>query len=371
MQFIDEAKIYLKAGDGGNGCVSFRREKYVDMGGPDGGDGGRGSSIIFESNIHLNTLLHFRYQQHFKAGNGEGGKGANRRGKSAETLVLQVPVGTQIFSEDGLLLHDFTENEQRWEILEGGKGGLGNSHFKSSINQAPTRRTDGEKGEELWVWLKLKLLSDVGLVGLPNAGKSTFLASTTAAKPKIANYPFTTLSPNLGVVYINEEEFVIADIPGLIEGASEGHGLGDKFLKHIERCRVLIHLIDGSSEDVEADYNIIKGELEAYSELLKDKTEIICLNKCDILSEEEIQDKVRKLEEVANHGLYTEDSSRVGRKKSGELAERTIVREHKRDPQSDAPNLEVAKVYPISGYAKTGVNEVLKAALQLVKEDKE
>lgn len=305
MQFIDEATIYVKAGDGGNGCTSFRREKYVDMGGPDGGDGGSGGSIVFVANHHLNTLLNFRYKQHFKANNGEGGKGANRTGKSSPPLVLEVPIGTQIFSESGLMLFDFTQDEQKFELLKGGKGGLGNTHFKSSINQAPMRRTEGELGQELWVKLKLKLLSDAGLIGLPNAGKSTFLASSTSAKPKIADYPFTTLSPGLGVVYVDEEEFVLADIPGLIEGASDGHGLGDKFLKHIERCGVLIHLVDGLSDDVVRDYNIIRHELESYSPLLKDKIEILCLNKCDSLSEDEIAEKVEMLKAGTESEIYT------------------------------------------------------------------
>lgn len=330
MHFIDEAKIYLKAGDGGNGCVSFRREKYIERGGPNGGDGGRGGSIILVSNVHLNTLLNFRYKQHFKAEHGEHGKGSNKNGKSGNSLVLEVPIGTQIFAEDSLLLHDFTADQQQYEILTGGKGGLGNTHFKSSVNQAPTRRTEGETGDELWIWLKLKLLSEAGLIGLPNAGKSTFLASVTSAKPKIADYPFTTLTPNLGVVYVNEEEFVLADIPGLIEGASKGHGLGDKFLKHIERCGVLIHLIDGTAKDIVKNYKIIKSELESYSELLKEKTEIICLNKCDSLTEKEIADKIAKLKKIVT-----------------------------------------SNIYPISGYTKFGVNEVIKAALQAIKDSRQ
>ncbi|UCM85192.1 MAG: GTPase ObgE [Rickettsia endosymbiont of Culicoides impunctatus] len=305
MNFIDEAKIYLKAGNGGDGAVSFHREKYIDMGGPDGGDGGRGGSIIFKSNSHINTLVNFRYKLHFKAENGENGKGSNRTGKSKPALVLQVPVGTQIFSEhNDVLLYDFTSDEQIFEIIKGGKGGLGNSHFKSSINQAPRRRTEGIIGEEMWINLQLKLLSDVGLIGLPNAGKSTFLAATTSAKPKIADYPFTTLSPNLGVVYVDDEEFVIADIPGLIEGAHLGHGLGDKFLKHIERCNLLIHLISATSDNLLADYQTIRNELESYSNLLKNKTEIICLNKCDILSEEEVQDKITKLQKITSEEIF-------------------------------------------------------------------
>lgn len=294
MQFIDEAKIYLKSGKGGNGCVSFRREKFVPQGGPDGGDGGRGASIIFISNPHLNTLLHFRFKQHYKAENGKDGMGQMRYGKSAQDMIIEVPVGTQIFDEtSSMIIFDFIEAGQEFKILKGGKGGLGNSHFKSSINQAPERSTKGEMGEEMWVWLKLKLLSDAGLVGLPNAGKSSFLSKVTAAKPKIADYPFTTLTPGLGVVQIDEESFVLADIPGLIEGAHEGHGLGDKFLKHIERCGVIIHLIDITSDDIIGDYKTIRHELEEYSEKLGEKEEIICLNKIDLLPKEEI-DKIKK-----------------------------------------------------------------------------
>lgn len=327
MQFIDEAKIYIKAGDGGNGAVSFRREKFIDRGGPDGGDGGNGGSIIFESSSHINTLLEFRYKRHFKAENGQPGKGSNMTGKSRPSLVLKVPVGTQIFSQDGdLLIYDLEEDNIQFEIVPGGKGGLGNSHFKSSTNKAPRKRTEGEVGEEMEIWLKLKLLSDAGLVGLPNAGKSTFLSKTTAATPKIADYPFTTLKPALGVVYINDEEFVLADIPGLIEGAHEGSGLGDKFLKHIERCGVLIHLVDANSTHIDKDYLVIKNELLSYSPLLKDKAEILCLNKIDLLSEKEITKKIKLLEKVSKK-----------------------------------------KVYPISGYTNLGLDKVLKQALLEIK----
>jgi GTP-binding protein len=327
MQFIDEARIYIKAGDGGHGAVSFRREKYIDNGGPDGGDGGNGGSIIFKSNSHLNTLLQFRFKRHFKADNGEQGKGRNCTGKSRAPLVLEVPVGTQILSEDGMLLiHDFTKDEEEFEILKGGKGGLGNTHFKSSTNQAPRKRIDGELGEEMDVCLKLKLLSDAGLVGLPNVGKSTFLAKTTAAKPKIANYHFTTLKPGLGVVYVNDEEFVLADIPGLIEGAHEGSGLGDRFLKHIERCGVLIHVIDATSENVQDDYLTIRNELESYSPLLKEKTEIICLNKTDSIDEEQLEEQIKILKDLTGQ-----------------------------------------KIYPISGYTGEGVDIVLKKTLECVK----
>lgn len=302
MQFIDESKIYLRSGNGGNGAVSFRREKFIERGGPDGGDGGRGGSVILKGNSHMNTLLHFRYKQHFKADHGEHGKGQNRSGKSAKNLYLEVPVGTQIFTESGNLLFDCTCHGEEFEILKGGEGGLGNSHFKSSTNQAPRKRIDGGIGEELWISLKLKLISDAGLVGLPNAGKSTFLARATSAKPKIADYPFTTLKPGLGVVYVDDEEYVLADIPGLISGASDGHGLGDRFLKHIERCKILIHLIDSTSEDVAADYKTIRKELESYSDLLCDKEEIICLNKVEMLEEEEFISKKNTLAKVAETG---------------------------------------------------------------------
>lgn len=314
MKFVDEAKIYLKSGDGGNGCLSFRREKYIDRGGPDGGNGGSGGSIIIETDPHINTLLHFRYKQHFKAENGEGGKGSNRTGASRDALVLKVPIGTQILSDDReILLFDFTEAGQRYKILKGGRGGLGNACFKSSINQAPERVTTGHPGEEMWVRLELKLLSDAGLAGLPNAGKSTFLSCVSAAKPKIADYPFTTLSPNLGVVRVDDHEFVLADIPGIIEGAHEGHGLGDKFLKHIERCGVLLHLIDSTAEDIVTSYNIIRSELDSFSGLLQEKKEIIALNKCDALTDEEIAKKKTALEKATGEKIYTiSGHSRMG-----------------------------------------------------------
>lgn len=252
MQFIDEVKIHLQAGNGGNGASSFRREKFIPRGGPDGGDGGRGGSIVFECVKDLNTLIDFRFKQHFDAKNGKYGRGANQNGLSGEDLVLRVPLGTQVFSEDkSELIADLMHDGERITIVKGGRGGLGNVNFKSSTNRAPTFAQKGEQGEDKWVRLELKLLSDAGLLGMPNAGKSTFLASTTRAKPKIADYPFTTLKSQLGVVYIDEHEFVLADIPGLIEGASEGRGLGDRFLKHVERCGVLLHLIDGSAEDIQ------------------------------------------------------------------------------------------------------------------------
>jgi GTP-binding protein len=296
MQFIDEVKVSIKAGDGGNGSVSFRREKFIPRGGPDGGDGGRGGSVIFECVKNLNTLIDYRFIQHFEAKNGKKGLGAQRHGVAGDDLILKVPQGTQIFSDDdGSMLADMVIEGQRVVLLKGGKGGFGNVNFKSSINQAPEFAIPGEVVEPKWIKLKLKLLSDAGLLGLPNAGKSTFLAATTRAKPKIADYPFTTLKPQLGVVYVDDNEFVLADIPGLIEGASEGKGLGDRFLKHVERCGVLLHLIDGYSEDVVDSYRIIRGELGGYSKELLKKSEVIAINKTDLLDEEEIAQKVKKL----------------------------------------------------------------------------
>lgn len=306
MYFTDEIKIYIKSGDGGNGCVSFHREKYIEFGGPNGGNGGHGGSVVLVSDAHINTLSYYRRKREFIAKNGENGKGKDMTGKSASSLILKVPVGTQVFSVDGnFLLYDFTKDLEEFEIIKGGGGGLGNTHFKSSVNKAPRIRTEGEKGEELEIWLKLKLISDVGIIGLPNAGKSTLLACSTSAKPKIADYPFTTLSPLLGVVYIGDDEFVLADIPGLIEGASLGHGLGDKFLKHIERCKILIHLIDATSADVVKDYKIVRYELESYSKKLKDKVEIICLNKADMLAQDEIEEKIIALKDFTEKNVFS------------------------------------------------------------------
>lgn len=295
MQFIDEVKIQVQSGRGGNGASSFRREKFIPMGGPDGGDGGRGGSVVFVCEKNLNTLVDFRYKQHFRAVNGQRGQGANRSGVAGDDLIIKIPLGTQVFREDGELLIDMMEEGERFVVARGGRGGLGNANFKSSINQAPTHAQQGEEGEEFWIRLQLKLLSDAGLLGLPNAGKSTFLAATTRAKPKIADYPFTTLKPQLGVVYIDENEFVLADIPGLIEGASKGRGLGDRFLKHVERCGVLLHLIDGSAENIVENYKIIRAELEGYNEDLLEKFEVIAINKIDLLSEEDRKEKVEEL----------------------------------------------------------------------------
>lgn len=297
MKFIDEAKIYVKSGGGGAGCVSFRREKFIPEGGPDGGDGGRGGSIIMRAVSGLNTLIDYRFQQHFKASRGQHGMGKQRSGKSADDVILDVPLGTQIYDEDyETLLADFTEADQTITLARGGRGGLGNQHFKSSTNRTPRQFTPGGEPEERTLWLKLKLLSDAGLLGLPNAGKSTFLAAVTAAKPKIADYPFTTLAPQLGIVRHADAEFVLADIPGLIEGAAEGKGLGLRFLGHIERCGVLLHLIDGTQDDVIAAYDTVRAEIAAYDEQLVHKPEIVAINKCDALTQAAIKKKRSALE---------------------------------------------------------------------------
>ncbi|CAO3447495.1 GTPase ObgE [Azospirillum largimobile] len=300
MKFLDQAKVFLKSGDGGPGAVAFRREKFIEFGGPDGGDGGRGGDVIIEAADGLNTLIDYRYKQHFKAQRGHHGMGSNRNGARGEDVVLRVPVGTQILDENQeTVLCDLTEAGQRRVFLRGGDGGHGNAHFKTPTNRAPRKFHPGWPGQEQWVWLRLKLIADAGLLGLPNAGKSTFLAATTAAKPKIADYPFTTLAPNLGVVRAGDEEFVIADIPGLIEGAHEGHGLGDRFLGHVERSRILLHLIDGTADDVVASYRTIRNELEAYGGNLAVKPEVIGLNKSDALLDEEIEEKKKALEEAS------------------------------------------------------------------------
>lgn len=301
MKFLDQCKIYLKSGDGGAGTASFRREKYIEFGGPNGGDGGRGGDIIIEAVENLNTLIDYRYQQHFRAQNGRPGAGSNKTGANGESILLRVPVGTQIMDEDKeTVLLDLTEPGQRLVFLRGGDGGFGNLHYKTSTNQAPTRKDQGWPGEERWVWLRLKLIADSGLVGLPNAGKSTFLAAVSRAKPKIADYPFTTLKPQLGVVGVGDEEFVIADLPGLIEGAAEGAGLGHRFLGHVERCSVILHLIDGTEADVAASYQLIRNELAIYGGGITEKPEIIGLNKSDALMDEEIAEKRAALEAVTD-----------------------------------------------------------------------
>ncbi|CAO5674947.1 MAG: GTPase Obg/CgtA [Holosporales bacterium] len=296
MKFLDEAKIYTQSGDGGAGCVSFRREKFIEYGGPDGGNGGKGGDVWIECVDTLNTLIDYRYQQHFKAEKGHHGMGRLRTGKDGADVVLKVPVGTQIFEDDKeTLIADFTEVGQRFRLLRGGDGGFGNDTYKSSTNRAPRKATPGWPGAERWIWLRLKLIADVGLVGLPNAGKSTLLSVVTRAKPKIADYPFTTLNPQLGVVYTHGEEFVVADLPGLIEDAHLGVGLGHRFLGHVERCRVIIHVIDSTAEDVFQAYETIRHELEMYDADLEDKREVIALNKCDCLLDEEVAEKISAL----------------------------------------------------------------------------
>jgi GTP-binding protein len=300
MQFLDQAKVYVRSGDGGNGAVAFRREKYIEFGGPNGGDGGKGGDVILECVANLNTLLDYRYKQHFKAKKGGHGMGQNRSGAGGADVVLQLPPGTQVFEEDGeTLIVDLTKPGDRVVLLHGGNGGWGNSRFKSSTNQAPRRANPGQEGEELTIWLRLKLIADAGLVGLPNAGKSTFLAAVSAAKPKIADYPFTTLHPNLGVVRVDTTDFVLADIPGLIEGAHEGAGLGDRFLGHVERCAALMHLVDATLDDPAEAYQIIRGELEAYGAGLEDKPEIVALTKADAVPPDELKKKTKALAKVA------------------------------------------------------------------------
>jgi len=334
MKFLDEAKIFVKSGDGGAGCIAFRREKFIEFGGPNGGNGGRGGDIVVEVVANLNTLIDYRYQQHFKARRGFHGSGSNRTGADSETIVLRVPVGTQIFDEDKeTLLFDLMTPGERIVLCRGGDGGFGNAHFKSSTNQSPRVAGQGWPGEERWIWLRLKLIADAGLVGLPNAGKSTMLAAVSRAKPKIADYPFTTLKPQLGVVHVDEREFVFADIPGLIEGAHEGAGLGTKFLGHVERTRVLLHLIDGTQEDVAGAYKTIRKELKAYSPELAAKTELVALNKIDALTEEEIEEKAAALKKAA-------------KLKKGQM------------------------VYRVSGAAGMGVTELMRKMLEIIDTDK-
>ena len=331
MKFLDEAKVYIKSGDGGAGCVSFRREKYIEFGGPDGGDGGRGGDVIAEAVDHLNTLIDFRYQQHFKAQNGRPGMGKQRTGGGGQATTLNLPVGTQILTEDKQsVIADLIGAGQRVVLARGGDSGFGNLHYKTSTNRAPRRADPGYPGEDYWVWLRLKLIADAGIVGLPNAGKSTFLAAPTRARPKIGAYPITTLHPNLGVAAVDAEEFVLADIPGLIEGAHEGQGRGDRFLGHVERCGVLLHLIDGASEDVAADYDTVRTELQAYGAGLSEKIEIVGLNKCDSLQASVIEEKTASL------ALVTE-----------------------------------APVLALSGVSGRGVGKVLRKLLRIIRDRKE
>ena len=301
MKFLDQAKIYIKAGNGGSGSASFRREKFIEFGGPDGGDGGDGGSVIIESDRNLNTLIDFRYAQHFKAQHGKNGSKRNKTGANGENLILNVPVGTQIYEEDNnTLIYDFTKNKERYLVASGGKGGLGNVRFKSSVNRAPKKKTNGKSGEEFWIWLQLKVIADIGIIGKPNAGKSSLLSALTRAKPKIANYPFTTLNPNLGVTYYDRKEVTLADIPGLVEGAHKGIGLGDKFLRHIERCKVLLHLIDLSENNLEKTYKEITKELSSYDKKLSKKKEIIFFNKSDLFDNDEIKKKLENFKKKIN-----------------------------------------------------------------------
>ena len=305
MKFLDQAKIFVKAGDGGSGSASFRREKFVEFGGPDGGDGGSGGSVILAANKNLNTLIDFRYQQHFKAEKGQDGKGKKKTGRSGDSLILKVPVGTQIFEEDNnTLIEDLLKPEQKIIIANGGKGGLGNVRFRSSVNRAPRKKTDGDKGEKFWIWLQLKVIADVGIIGMPNSGKSSLLSVLTSAKPKIANYPFTTINPNLGVSFYNNKEITLADIPGLIEGAHEGTGLGDKFLRHIERCKTILHLIDIANDNLLENYFKIRNELSKYSKKLLKKKEIIVLNKIDMVTNEESKKKIDLLTKKIKKKIY-------------------------------------------------------------------
>jgi GTP-binding protein len=300
MKFLDQCKIWVKSGDGGAGCVGFRREKFIEHGGPDGGDGGRGGDVVVEARANLNTLIDYRYQQHFRAEKGHHGSGANRTGAAGAEIVLAVPVGTEILADDNAtVIADLTVPGERLVLCRGGDGGFGNAHYKSSTNQAPRRADPGWPGEERWIWLRLKLIADVGLVGLPNAGKSTFLAATSRARPKIADYPFTTLKPQLGVVAVDGKEFVLADLPGLIEGAAEGRGLGHRFLGHVERCGAILHLVDGTQDDVVAAYRTIRAELAAYGNGLPDKPEIVGLNKADALDPADAKRKKAALARAA------------------------------------------------------------------------
>jgi len=306
MKFLDQVKIFIKAGDGGAGSPSFRREKFIEFGGPDGGDGGKGGSIILKSERNLNTLIDYRYQQHFKSERGGDGKGKNQTGKSGSNLYLKVPIGTQVFEEDNnTLIFDFKKTNDEFVAANGGKGGVGNTRFKSSTNRAPKKFTKGAKGEEFWIWLQLKTIADIGIIGLPNAGKSSLLASITSATPKIANYKFTTLNPNLGVAVYDDKEITLADIPGLIEGAHTGAGLGIKFLKHIERCRTLLHLIDVNEDNLMNTYKQVRNELKEYSKELIKKEEIIVFNKIDLIDKKTLNEKIKNFENKINKKILT------------------------------------------------------------------
>ena len=305
MKFLDQAKIHIQSGNGGNGCVSFRREKFVEFGGPNGGNGGKGGDIIIKCVDGLNTLIDYRYRQHFKAKNGSPGMGSDKTGRSGEDKIIEVPRGTLILEEDNEeVIADIVNKDQSLTILKGGNGGFGNAHFKSSENQTPRTANDGENGQEKWIWLRLKLIADIGLIGLPNAGKSTLISTVSEAKPKIADYPFTTLNPVLGIAKYNDNELVIADIPGLIEGAHEGKGLGDRFLGHIERCNLLLHLIDANDTDVINSWKTVRNEISAYSKELDEKKEIIVLSKSDSINEEKLDEKLIILKDYTNKDVF-------------------------------------------------------------------
>jgi len=306
MKFLDQVKIFVKAGDGGSGSPSFRREKFIEFGGPDGGDGGKGGSVVLKAERNLNTLIDFRYQQHFKAERGGDGSGKNKTGKGGKTLVLKVPIGTQVFEEDNkTVIYDFKKENEEFVVATGGKGGFGNTRFKSSTNRAPKKFTKGVIGEEYWIWLQLKTIADIGIIGLPNAGKSSLLASLTSANPKIANYKFTTLNPNLGVAMYDDKEITLADIPGLIEGAHTGTGLGIKFLKHIERCKTLLHLIDITEEDLVKSYKQVRDELKKYSKDLLKKEELVVFNKVDLIEENQIKKKISIFKEEIDKNVIS------------------------------------------------------------------
>ncbi len=343
MKFLDQAKIFIKSGDGGPGCVSFRREKYIEFGGPNGGDGGKGGSVYIEAVPNLNTLIDFRYAQHFKAPRGEGGKGSQKTGAKGEDIVIKVPIGTEILAEDQeTLIVDMIEPGQRFLIAKGGDGGRGNEQFKSSTNQAPRYAEPGWPGEEKWVWLRLKVIADVGLIGMPNAGKSTFLSVVTKARPKIADYPFTTLHPNLGVAWVDGYEMVLADIPGLIEGAHEGVGLGDRFLKHVERCSAFLHLIDATSEDVVKAYKDIRRELELYNDNLKNKPEVVVLNKCDALPQDEVEEKKVALKKACGKKVYAMSAiAKQGIFDCLVAVNKYITRERKNNNEPEAAEVDV------------------------------
>jgi GTPase len=337
MKFLDEAKVYIRSGDGGNGCVSFRREKFIEFGGPNGGDGGKGGDVVVLAVDGLNTLIDYRYQQHFKAKNGRAGMGKDRHGASGDDIVMKVPAGTQIYEEDGeTLLADLTDVGQRVVLARGGNGGFGNAHFKSSTNRAPRHANPGQPGEERTIRLRLKLIADAGIVGLPNAGKSTLLAAVSAAKPKIADYPFTTLHPQLGVVESDGREFVLADIPGLIEGAHEGAGLGDRFLGHVERCRVLLHLVDGTGEHAGEAYKTVRAELEAYGEGLAGKPEIVALNKADALTPEELKQQTARLKRAARRAPLVISAATGAGVPEAMRALRSVIDEARGDAQPRA-----------------------------------